>query len=313
MKEIERLWKLQLQFNGNFFNFASATSAERQQYTKEIILHVVSECDEVLREINWKMHREEAVEVVDVQAVLEEIIDLQKYVFTLAQIWGVTPQQYLTEFDRKSEVVAQRFKQEMQLRLVEDEKIAAIDIDGVLAEYPAGFVSFLEEKTGKKLSQIPIPHYDLYAVLSKEVGGYAEMKKYKHEYRATGQKRFLPVVDGAVASMKRLKKLGYTVVLLSARPVSQYPRIFADTMEWLKANDIPYDAILWDENKEEKVVKSFPKMQFMVEDHAGNANRVARMGYKVYLISKPYNVEEPLHEGVIRVDSWTGMNEYVTR
>jgi len=301
MKDLKKIWKRQLKFNKNFFDFDKSNIEEKQQMTKEIILHLISEADEVLNETNWKMHRKKALAVRE-DRLREEIIDVFKYWLTLAQIWKISPEDFLEEFERKSNVVEQKYKQEFDLSIIDDKNVVGIDIDGVLAEYPKGFLNFIKDETGINLNNEEIKTYNLYDAVG-EIVGADKMKKLKHKFRAEGHKRNLPVIPGAQEGLKRLRDQGKTIILLSARPYKEYPRIFGDTIDWLNKNNFDFDAIIWDEEKEEKIIKEFPNMKFMVEDNGNNALKIAQAGYKVYLINKTYN-QGAVHKNIIRVDGW---------
>lgn len=310
MDRITDLLKEQYEFCNSFINPEKASIKEKQAHTKELILHLISEADEILREINWKIHRKDAIENVDRSKIVEEIIDAFKYVLSIAHIWEIDEEELLSEFYRKSEVVKQRYKQEKQLGLLEDKNIVAIDIDGVLGKYPEAFINFISEETGIDLSNYIQKSYNLYDELADLIpGGKKKMKELKHNFRLIGKESYLPLIDGAVEALRMLNRRGKTIVLLSARPYKQYPRIFADTIDWLRTNGFVYDAIIWDENKEDRIVKEFPNMNFMVEDYEKNANKVAEKGYKVYLIDKTYN-RHKLHDNVIRVKNWEEILEY---
>jgi uncharacterized HAD superfamily protein len=131
-----------------------------------------------------------------------------------------------------------------------------------------------------------------------------ETTRLKHLYRDSGQKRFIPVIEGARQFLDELKYMGYIVVLLTSRPIDRYKRIFADTQYWLVENRLHYDAILFDEAKGERLVKEFgqDKVEFFVDDVAGFANGISDAGFKCYLIDKAYN-QVPLKENVIRVNT----------
>lgn len=301
MESLKKMWKLQKDFNKKVLEKKGAVN--QQELTKEYILHLLSECDEILREINWKLHKKHN-KVIDKNKLTEELIDAFKYWLSITILWDVSPEEFVKEFERKSQVVEQKFKQEMQLDLINDNKVIGIDIDGVLAKYPESFIKFIEDQEQINLNFFKFKRYDIYGQLSKFIdGGEKRMKELKHLYRLTGQKRFIEVVEGSVEGLKQLKMMGYSIVLLTARPYKQYRRIFSDTLEWLKENKFEFDAIVWDEEKEERIIKEFPKMKVMVEDVASNANKIARKGYKVFLLDKLYN-QLPIHENVIRVKNW---------
>jgi len=299
------IWSKQKDFNKNFIKYTSNID-EKQAYTKDYILHLYSECDEVLREINWKMHRKHN-DNISRQNLVEELIDVFKYWLSIALIWDVSPEEFLREFDRKSSVVEQRYKQERQLNLLKDKNIIGVDIDGVLADYTKGFVSFIEEETGTDLSNYQQKTYNLYNDLAGLAGSIDELKVLKHKYRSSGYKQTIPIISGATKGLKDLKEKGYTIVLLTSRPYKQYPRMFADTITWLKKNNFIYDAILWDEDKEERIIKEFPNMKFMVEDCYDFAKKIADKGYKVCLLDKPYN-QGPKHKNIVRMKTWNELN-----
>ena len=298
---LQEIWQRQREFNKNFIDFDKLDDAERQKWTKEMILHLSDETHELLREIKWKMHRQQNFQV-NRNNLLEEWIDVYKYWLTIGQIWNITPEEFINTFEQKSEVVEQRYKQEYKLKLLKDENVVAIDIDGVLAKYPESFIQFVNIKTGKDFSGVELNSYNLYEVLSEKLD-FNTIKKLKHEYRNSGEKKYLPIIEGAIEATKKLKKKGYTIVLLSSRPYKQYPRIFSDTIYWLKNNNFIYDAIIWGEKKEEKIMDEFPNMKFMIEDLLENANKVANRGYKVFLLDKSYN-QGKTNNGVKRVENW---------
>lgn len=300
MEELRKIWKRQKEFNVLLGNVGQNIK-QKEALTKEFILHLITEAVEVLNEINWKIHRKKEYDkinpIIDYN-LKEELIDVYKYLLSIMQFWDMSPEEFVEEFHRKSNVVEQRYKQEKEINLLKTKKVIGIDIDGVLADYPKSFIDFAEKETGMKFN---LKTYNIADELNKILGN-KKGDAIKHKYRMTGQKRFIDVIPGAKQALHKLSKK-YKIVLLSARPVKKYKRIFPDTIEWLKNNNLKYDAILWDANKEEKVIKEFPHMQFMVEDVREHANKLAREGYKVYLIGKYYN-KGITNKKVIRVKSW---------
>jgi uncharacterized HAD superfamily protein len=257
----------------------------------------------MLGEINWKVHRPHD-KPINRKNLVEQLVDIFKYWNSIVQFWDVSPSEFIDEFNRKSEVVEQRFKQEKHLHLIDDKFVVCIDIDGVLADYPNYFIKFVEGETGIKFGDLKIRSPNITDVLGEVLpGGREAVRALKHKYRMDGYKRTIPVVAGAAEVLQRMKTAGLTIVLLSARPYKIYPRIFADTIEWLKVNSMPYDAIIWDENKEERMLKQLPNMMVMFEDNAKNALDVASAGKKVYLIDRTYN-RGVVHDNITRFGGW---------
>lgn len=173
-------------------------------------------------------------------------------------------------------------------------KICVLDIDGVLCSYPEAWVKFVNEHVDKSLQSNNL------TVLKQKVP-YSTYRRLKEKYRISGIKRTLPIIDGATEFTKKLRKLGYIIVLLTKRPFLKYEQLFADTLYWIKENQIEHDLIFWGKDKHFQILKYFPSLDFLVEDNHKSANEVAKLGYKVYLLDNPYN-RLPLHENVTRIN-----------
>jgi len=160
------------------------------------------------------------------------------------------------------------------------EKVCAIDLDGVLVDYPKCWIDYINKET---------PHTFTTLTTAKEVLSYAEYKTLKAKYRTSGYKRTLPAIKGASKFIKDLQEKGYQVVILTSRPYRLYRRIWRDTVDWLNDHDIKPDGIIWEAEKHWAVLKEFPYLKFLVEDNAKLGNQVAKLGYKVYILDNEYN------------------------
>lgn len=298
----DKLWNMQLAFNDKFFlkklgkRTKDLSLEEKTTWTKNHLLSIVKETMEVLDEIpNWKEHRNENVEFI-ISNLLEEIIDVNKFAVGLSQLWGMSSEDYFNEYIRKSIVVDQRWSQEQELNLIDkNAKIVGIDIDGVLGDYHPWFLKFADDIFGFKFDTIES---------LKEKLGTEQYETVKSMYRQSGRKAYMPVKEGAVELTKKLKEKGYQIIILTARPYKKYSRIYPDTLEFLKKNDIQFDAIIWDRKKHVKIIKEFPNLEFMIEDTPIIANEVAFEGFKVFMPAGPGNKEFPtegLHHNITRI------------
>jgi len=179
--------------------------------------------------------------------------------------------------------------------LKEKEKICCLDIDGVLMScYPKCWVDFINAHTGKKFKNLNE------AKLSVAYDCYRELKK---EYRTSGIKEMLPVNPQASNLTKALKDLGYTIIIMTARPAHKYPTLYTQTINWLKKNDIVYDSVFFEEkDKHSRILTKIPHVKFMVEDNSYIANQISKWGYKVYLINNQYNAGLPVGKNVVRIN-----------
>jgi len=274
------------------------TPEQRQYWHEKYTLLINKELMEVLDETEFKPHRKITGKKTVRSNLTEELVDVFKYWMCLCQAHGVTANEIMNEYHRKSNVVKQRFFQERVLKY--DGKIVGVDIDGVLADYPRSFVEFINEQLGTTYDYRTITSYNIAEQLGLST---EECARLKHLYRDSGQKRFIPVIEGARQFLDELKYMGYTVVLLTSRPIDKYKRIFADTQYWLAENKLHYDAILFDESKGERLLNEFgrDKVEFFIDDHAPFANGISEAGFRCYLINKPYNINVPVKDKVVRV------------
>lgn len=314
MVDFNRIWENQAEFNRKLVDFETIrdNKEEFQKWNNFYTLALHREVSEVLDTVNWKIHRKENKPEIK-SNTLEELVDCFKYWMCLCQLHGFTPEDIEEEYYRKSNVVVQRHKQEiMDTIKAGKDRVVGVDIDGVLADYPRSFVDFINQELGTNYTMDMIDSYDIYGCLGipTEVG-----MKLKDKYRQTGQKRFIPVCEGAKEMLTWLREQGYKIMLLTARPYKQYKRIFADTMEWLENNNLPYDSIIFDEKKEERLIREFGKdrIEFFIDDVVDNANTISRLGVPCYLITRPYNVGKELAEGVIRINKLEEVMKHVRR
>lgn len=297
------IWDNQLAFNSNFWTLAELENdpEEKRKWNSFYSLALLREVTEALDTTHWKMHRANITKVIP-SNTLEELTDCMKYMMTLFQIHGFTPEDIQEEYFRKSAVVEQRYLQEMADSCYGKNNIVGVDIDGVLADYPRSYIEFMNQELGANFSCENVTNYDIGAHFGIPRNQAIQLKD---KYRQTGQKRFIPVIEGAREFLQTLKDAGFTVVLLTARPYDEYKRMYADTVLWLKDNELPFDSLIFNEDKEAYLLKHFgtENVKFFVDDASGNANLISDAGVKCYLINRPYNAGHNINQNVIRTDN----------
>lgn len=175
----------------------------------------------------------------------------------------------------------------------ENEKVCGVDIDDVLADSTKFWLRYLNSMVSKK--------YDDLDTAKNEIP-YNAYRRLKSEYRSCGVKKKIPVMDGAKEFLDGLKKKGYKVLLLTARPFEVHRELFKITVDWLSNNNLQYDGIIWGENKNFKIIMEVPNLSFMVENHSSLADQIAKLSYKVFLLTNRYNEGKPVHDNVTRVN-----------
>jgi len=278
---LEQFWKIQRDFQNSVFpNFENLTLKEKVSLTKEMILGITSEFDELLEATGtWKTHRIKG-DYPKVSGITEELVDISKFLINIALIWNISPQMFIKKWFEKTVVNKYKFLQERRLKEIRDKPVVVFDLDGVLNSYPVEWIEYVNQNLGTeyktldslKTSVLPETYYKLKETFREE-GGHLNFKS-------------IPEIMELI-ELLRLKEI--KIVILSSRPVWRYKRYYADTLTWLKKNKISFDAILWDREKGLRTFKEFSHVICFIEDELNFANEASRYGFKVLLLDKDYN------------------------
>jgi len=286
--DLKTIWEMQEIFTRNFIDPNSATRDEKIRYTKEMLLHLVAEVDEILNAIgDWKSHRLKKNLPLNKYAVAEEIVDAFKFLLNVAIVWGITPEFFYRVYTDKSWVVVERYEYEQRAKQLK--RCAVIDIDGVLTEYPDTMLRFLRER-GYNFNSL--------REAKRELGG--EYVLLKHEYREVEGE--LPPKKGAKEFLETLCSRGYSVVLMSSRPTDMYPQLEAKTLNWLRKHELPFSLLHFTDDKI-RDIEMLKDVSFVVEDDPVIAIQLAEEGYKVYWINNS-RISVSGVDGLIEVQSF---------
>lgn len=273
---LESLWRRQLAFTTELLAtierpLEQLTEDDKVRLTKDYLLSLHSEITEVLNNVPWKRHR--FVGPADREALLEEMIDVQKFLWGLMMIWGVTPGELARVFMRKSDIVEQRFKQDHLLpRQVTNERVVIVDIDGVVADWKSGFVDWVRLQHPELQDESYLPSSDP-----------GLRQRLKDEMHAAGGMKSLKLLDGAREAVNILLASGHTIVWLTARPIGRHPRLTGDTVAWLKEYELPTEYIYYSNlNKHVFVVEKFPKAATLFDDKAETVAHAREFGITAF-------------------------------
>jgi hypothetical protein len=277
--KFSKMWRRQLAFTALLLStidkpLDELTEDDRIRLTKDYVAAIHSEADEVLNNVPWKQHR--FIGAANREALLEELVDLLKFTWGLMDVWAVTPAELERAFNRKSSVVEQRFRQDHLLpKQVANDRVVIIDIDGVVADWSNGFMRWVSKN---RTDLVPSDYDKAHDPGLREV--------LKSNLHSSGGMLELDPIPGAKAAIEDLRKAGYVVVWLSARPVSRYPRLAGDTVEWLKRHGFPTDYIYFsDLNKHVFVVERLPMAAAIFDDEPEIVSHAKDFGLKASLVT----------------------------
>lgn len=293
LSELYDMWLDQEEFNQNFFP-RPESYPEQSRQTKEMLIHLMSEMDELLRCTEWKPHRKVNVQP-NMEQVKNELTDMFKYFISLCLIWGVSPKQLMEDYWRKSMVCRQRYSEEFCTQLEGD--IALVDIDGVLADYHLGISRWIQKHYPELYNNVEVCIDNNIWIDSDGLQiNDQRWQEIKHRFRTSRGKVYLPLCPNAKEFLDELKASGLKVVLLTSRPIDQYPNLYMDTLEWLRKNNLQFDYLWWAVDKKEAILSKNIRnnIRFAIDDDPKYIGPYSRMGIKCFWV----DWMNPKHKGV---------------
>ena len=161
--------------------------------------------------------------------------------------------------------------------------VFGVDLDGVVADYTAGFAKFIAELRGIDPASLPEERsYDF-----REWGlGPGEFERYHAS--AVSEHRFLarlPAIKGAAEALWRLSDAGVWIRVITHRLYVNWghAEAVADTVAWLDSERIPYRDICFLGHKPEVEADCY------VDDAPHNITALRASGNDVIVFDQPYN------------------------
>jgi uncharacterized HAD superfamily protein len=187
-----------------------------------------------------------------------------------------------------------------EFETIPDSEIVICDIDGTLGDWRSSFVSWMESKGITKMN------FDTASsmMLDNDLAlNYPEYYKLKEDYESSGGYRTIKPYQDTVEVLRKLKKRGAYIIIVTARPQERFGRIWLDTWLWLKTNKIPVDKLSIISGPRVLLATSLRKV-IMLEDDPGLILRGANSGIKIFARKHLYN-SGIFHPNAVFVDEYS--------
>ena len=120
MDRLEEIYRIQEAFTERFFKEKQDLTLKQVRnnkhmlvkWNKEYILALIAEATEVLNEVDWKMHKKMDLPNDARDRLLEESIDVMKFLLGLMIVNGFTYDEVYNMFKVKSKIVEDKLKEE---------------------------------------------------------------------------------------------------------------------------------------------------------------------------------------------------------
>ena len=285
---LNKIWHQQQQYNRKIFALNGGDNRDR--WTEIYLLGMVSQVNEILREIKWKKHRVEDKKRAVPYNVLEELADVFKFIISIAQSWGFTADDLLRATYEKGEILDFKLQMEMH-EPITGRNIVIMDLDGTLANYRESFLSWLQVKQG---TSNLLYDRSFTLLLDEELEmTYPDYVALKEEFEESGGYRNLTIYPEILYMLNFLHTEGWYIIVTTARPAGRYQRIFKDTLHWLRSFNLPLDELymMGDERVllASKLLKAGNEVVIW-DDDPTVLRRAARSGINVYARKHQYNI-----------------------
>ena len=161
--------------------------------------------------------------------------------------------------------------------------VFGVDLDGVVADYTAGFREVVAAELGRDPSTLPLERswdFDEWGISA------AEFERL-HQFGVTEVRMLadLPVITGAADALWRLSDAGVWIRVVTHRLYANWGHAaaIADTVSWLDANHIPYRDICFLGAKPEVEADCY------IDDAPHNITALRADGNQVIVFDQPYN------------------------
>lgn len=110
---LDKMFKIQTKFNSKFVNINNLSEKQLVNITKDTVLALHREVDEILDCFPWKTHKKYKHFVLNKTNVIEETVDVLKYLLNICHIWKINSNDMFRMFEIKSKNVEERLNKEL--------------------------------------------------------------------------------------------------------------------------------------------------------------------------------------------------------
>lgn len=285
--DLELFFDLQDKFHKKVYSsqYKDFSSKEKEEISKTLGLCLHQEVSSLINTINFKSHTKSYTEV-DISNFKYEAADAFRYIIALLNTWEINDKEFLQAFCEKDVYLNVRNK--LEKRRWEGQPVIIVDVDDVLAEFRDGFSEWLKKYKDIDASVSSKEYYFITALAnSKE-----NPEEIFMEFLKTGGFKNLEVVKHSMKALKTLRKKGYWIQLLTARPKENLKCLY-DTYEWISKWTDCFDAIDFSTEKFRWCAQSefydSGAIKFAIDDSPKHIEEYAKHGIKTLVPLKTYN------------------------
>jgi hypothetical protein len=170
--------------------------------------------------------------------------------------------------------------------------VVAVDIDGTLGDYHSHFTDFCYLYFGWERDRLLDVPWNGFSNFEDWLGlDRVKYREAKLAYRQGGNKRWLPLYEDAPEVMAGIRQSGAEIWIATTRPWQRLDNIDPDTQEWLRRHGIPYDHMLYGDDKYAQLISCVDpeRIVAVIEDLPEQWERAKGLNLPVILRANHHN------------------------
>jgi hypothetical protein len=295
---IQSFLNTQKKFSDLFFRNEDLSEEEKIERHKIFALALHSEVSSLADAVHYKDHRPTRSETQR-QKILYESVDIMRYCLATLNLWDITGSDLQDAFDSRDAFLWDR--ETRGLQKWKGQPVVVVDIDDVISQFRHGFFSWVKENFNVDLDTEDSSYY-----ASGMVDKLSPEEAYKL-FINQGGIRTLEINTNVVESITRLRKDGFWIHLLTARPSDNLKCLY-DTYFWLSQMKIPHDSVALSSEKyrwlADKEFFKQGKLVCAIDDSPKHASEYAQHDISVFVPKRAYNESIWDMDNVILFDWW---------
>lgn len=283
---ISQMMEVQKKFSDIFFDSNTLSSQEKSELTKTFCLSLHAEVTQLINAVNYKQHTDANVPP-DMSRILFESVDCVRYVLSLLNLWGLTPEEFISAFQSKDSFLHKRYELSSKTR-PSGQPVIVCDIDDVIAQFRVPYAEFVQKEFGVEIDPYSTEYYNIEPITKAGIDPEHVFGKFISD----GVFARVPPCPEMINFLRGLKEKGYWLQMLTARP-GQDARCKYDTYDWLVKNNVPFDGIDFTPEKyvwlSDKGFYTSGDLVCAIDDSLKHASEYARHGVPVIVPETSYN------------------------
>lgn len=307
--KLDKMFDIQRQQDKKWIDFGRFKSDNnyKNEIVKERIMDIQDQVMKLANEYKWKRHLFDRTDV-NYNNVLEQIIDILKYLIGFAILNGYNVLDVYDKFLKKSSILDIKWNNDNN-RINRENFVFVSDLDGCIIDYDIGYKKFMKSK-GFEVDNTERKTYSYHTLFGIDK---PTEEKYYDEFIKKGMLQKLTVYPGVIETLNKLKNMNIKIVFITARPYWIYKNIAEDTYLNLYYNRVPYDFLLFDKDKSDAIVSKIMPANIlaMVEDRDKHAMEIAGLDLDVLVLKKTYNQNLNETNRIRFVDNWRDIENII--